>query len=251
MSVVRLMKRVVMIALLAARITTAQEPQSTIAPHEFIASRGYVGLYVSVGPEQDFRMIAVVFPNSPAAKAGIIAGDYILAIDQYSTAEMSLQDFCRHVSARPGTYTQLTLKRVQTGTTETLQLQRVAPGTSGFLVFGPSPDLDFRMIVAVLPNSPAAKAGIIAGDYILAIDQYSTAEMSLQDFCRHAVAWAGAYTQLTLKRAQTGATETLQLHYVDPATLSPKVHDLASYVPPLAGRILGFQLQDLQPPSDR
>jgi len=227
------MKRVVMIALVAARITTAQEPQSQIAPHEFVATKGYLGVHVWIAPEQDFRLIATVLPNSPAAKAGVIAGDYIIAIDQYATVEMSLEEFCRHAQGPAGTYTQLTLKRAQTGSIETLRLQRIALSTLGFLVFA-EPERDFRMIALVLPNGPAAKAGIIAGDYIMAIDQCATAEMSLEEFCRHAQDIIGPYTQLTLKRAQTGATETLQLQPVDAATLYSKQDNFPSYVPPLA-----------------
>ena len=222
MSVVALMKRVVMIALLAARITTAQEPQSTIAPYEGPGTRGYVGASVRVGPEEDFRLIASVFLNSPAERAGILPGDYIMAIDQYATASMSLEEFCRHASAPAGTYTQLTLKRAQTGAIETLQLQRVAPATLGFYVFGT--ERDFRMIAHVLPNGPAAKAGVIAGDYIIAIDQEATAEMSFEEFCRHFRAAPGAFTRLTLKRAETGATETVQLQPVDAASLGISVN---------------------------
>lgn len=233
MSVVGLMKRVVLIVLLAARITAAQEPQSTIAPHAFIPARGYVGLDVETGPEQDFRLIAAVLPNSPAAKAGIITGDYIVAIDQYATAEMSWEEFCRHASGTAGTYTQLTLKRAQSGVTEILQLARVAPLTGGFLVFR-GPGQDFRLIAAVLPNGPAARAGLIAGDYVMAIDQHATAEMSWEEFCYHLRGPSGPYTQLTLKRAQTSVTETIQLQLVDPATLNPKQDDFSSYVPPLA-----------------
>jgi C-terminal processing protease CtpA/Prc len=211
------MKRVVMIALLAARIATAEEPQSTIPPDESIGTKGYVGIDVWVGPEQDFRLIVAVSPNSPAERVGIIAGDYIIAIDQYATGPMSLEEFCRHASAPAGTYTHLTLKRAQTGATETVQLERIAPATLGF-VFG-GPEHDFRMIARVLPNGPAAKAGIIAGDYILAIDQDATAEMSREEFFRHFRAPPGTFTQLTLKRAQTGATETVPLQPVDAASL--------------------------------
>lgn len=231
------MKRLatLIVAVLASQIATAQEPQSTNLPPEFIAGRGYVGLYLVGGAEHDFRKIAAVFPNTPAAKAGVVAGDYILAIDQYATGQMSLEDFSRHSAARPGTNTQLTLKRAESGKTETVQLQRVTPITLGFVCR--APEQDFRVITAVLPNSPAANAGIVAGDYVVGVDQHDTTEMSFEEFFRQF--WAPAKTketQLTLKRVKTGVIETLQLKHVDPSTLHPKVDDLASYVPSLAQR---------------
>ena len=231
----QIMKRliVLIIAVLAPKIATAQEPQSNYVPPEFIAGRGYVGLYLT-GADQDFRKIAAVFPNSPAAKAGIIAGDFILAIDQFFTDQMSLQEFSRHSAARPGTNMQLTLKRAQSGATETLQLQRVAPFSLGF-VCG-APEKDFRMITAVLPNSPAANSGIVAGDYILAINEQDTEKMSFEEFVCHAWAPVGADTQFTLKRLKTGVIETIELQQVDHAMLNPKVDDLAAYVPSLAQR---------------
>src|SRR5207244_3583172 len=123
------MKRFVIIALLVARIAIAKESQSVVAPGEFIENRGYVGFSVFYGQDQDFRKIAAVFANTPAAKAGMIAGDFILAIDQYSTAEMSLDEFLRHTLLRAGTSTQFTLKRAQTSATETVLLQGVDPAT--------------------------------------------------------------------------------------------------------------------------
>ena len=116
------------IAMLAARFASAEEPQfKLIEPKDPIKDRGYLGLFLLAGADQDFRKIEAVLPNSPAAKAGIVAGDYILAFDQYSTAVMSLEEFCQHAWAAAGTYTKVTLKRANTGAMETLALQRVAP----------------------------------------------------------------------------------------------------------------------------
>ena len=230
-----IMKRltILILAVLAPRIATAQEPQSNNVPPEFIAGRGYVGLCLA-GGDQDYRKITAVVPNSPAEQAGIVAGDFIVAIDQFSTDQMSLQEFFRHSAARPGTTTQLTLKRAENGATETLQLQRIAPFTLGF-VCG-APEQDFRMITAVLPNSPAANRGIVAGDYVLGINENDTAKMPFVEFVCHVWVPSGTATQFTLRRAKTGAIETIELQQVDHTMLNPKIDDLASYVPSLAQR---------------
>ena len=121
------MKRYLVIALSFAAIATAQQPDLTVVPHEPAAHTGFLG--AAVWPEPDFRVIAGVLPNSPAARAGIVAGDYILAIDHRSTAEMSFEVFSCYAWAGAGTSVELTLRRAHTGTTQTLQLQRVDSAT--------------------------------------------------------------------------------------------------------------------------
>jgi C-terminal processing protease CtpA/Prc len=121
------MSRHLVIALFLASVATAQQPQLTIAPHQPSAGTGFVG--VAVWPKPDFRIVAGVLPNSPAARAGILAGDYILAIDQHSTSEMSYEVFSGYAWAPAGTPVELTLKRAQTGATETVHLERADPAS--------------------------------------------------------------------------------------------------------------------------
>jgi C-terminal processing protease CtpA/Prc len=121
------MTRFLLRAILACDISTAQQPQVTVVPHEPAASTGFVG--IAVWPEPDFRVIAGVLPNSPADRAGVVAGDYILAIDDHSTTEMSFESFSGYAWAPSGTHATLTLRRAHTGQTETLDLERTDAAT--------------------------------------------------------------------------------------------------------------------------
>ncbi len=60
-----------------------------------------IGAYVGVREEQ--LMIIAPIPGSPAAKAGIRAGDIILEIDGSSASEMSLEEAVLHIRGSKGT----------------------------------------------------------------------------------------------------------------------------------------------------
>ena len=136
------MKPFLILTLLATSVATAQEFKTTNAPrNSFTPNPGYVGIFLT--GKKDYRAIATVLPNSPAEKAGVVRGDYILAVDQYSTAEMSLDVFLRHVAAPVGTYTQITLKKADTGVKTIVLLQRVPA--------------DFRVLAGIPPNCPLAR----------------------------------------------------------------------------------------------
>ncbi|MDP9098368.1 MAG: PDZ domain-containing protein [Verrucomicrobiota bacterium] len=101
-----------------------------VALTTFGAERGVIG--VSVHGTPDFRVIAFVVPESPAARAGIRVGDQIVAIGNVATSQIKTeQEFLRKVSGRPGSEIELQLKRPQTDTLIRVRLLRVAPATLG------------------------------------------------------------------------------------------------------------------------
>jgi C-terminal processing protease CtpA/Prc len=92
------------------------------------ADRGVIG--VSVRGEPDFRVIASVVPDGPAARADIRVGDQIVAIGNVRTSKIqSVQEFLRKVSGPPGSEIELQLKRPQTDSLIRVRLRRVAPAT--------------------------------------------------------------------------------------------------------------------------
>jgi C-terminal processing protease CtpA/Prc len=94
----------------------------------FGAERGVIGVSVQGAP--DFRVIASVVPDSPAARAGIRVGDQIVAIGNVPTSKMrNVQEFLRKVSGPPGSEIELQLKRPQTNSLLRVRLRRVAPAT--------------------------------------------------------------------------------------------------------------------------
>ena len=94
----------------------------------FGAERGVIGVSVQGAP--DFRVIASVVPDSPAARAGIRVGDQIVAIGDFPTSKIrTVQEFLRKVSGPPGSEIELQLKRPQTNSLLRVRLRRVAPAT--------------------------------------------------------------------------------------------------------------------------
>jgi membrane-associated protease RseP (regulator of RpoE activity) len=85
---------------------------------------GVVGILLS---PQDFPKITMVRSDSPAAKSGIRAGDYILAINEHQTSQMSLAEFQRQAAGTPGSVVEFVIKRANTGKIEQFQLQRGRP----------------------------------------------------------------------------------------------------------------------------
>ena len=101
---------------------------SLVALAAFGAERGVIG--VSVRGTPDFRVIASVVPDGPAARADIRIGDQIVAIGNVPTSKIqNVQEFLRKVSGPPGSEIELQLKRPQTGSLIRVRLRRVAPAT--------------------------------------------------------------------------------------------------------------------------
>ena len=99
-----------------------------VAITAFSAERGVIG--VSVRGTPDFRVIASVVPDGPAARADIRVGDQIVAIGSVPTSKIqSVQEFLRKVSGPPGSEIELQLKRPQIDLLIRVRLRRVAPAT--------------------------------------------------------------------------------------------------------------------------
>ena len=76
-------------------------------------------------------------------------------------------------------------------------------------------------IISPMPDSPAAKAGIVAGDTILAIDGSSTSEMSIEEAIIHIRGPKG--TTVTLSVLHPGKTEPEEIKIVRAAIKVPTV----------------------------
>ena len=88
---------------------------------EIAGKYGGIGAYVGVKDGQ--IMIIAPIPDSPAAKAGIKAGDIVLAIDGTSTSEMSLEEAVIHIRGPEGTSVKLLI--LHQGETEPEEIEIV------------------------------------------------------------------------------------------------------------------------------
>jgi len=86
--------------------------------------RGFVGITV----RSDFGTVASVLPDSPAARAGVRAGDEIIAIGDYPTAKLkTAREFLSKVSGPPGSEIEIQLKRRAVEKVFRIKMRRMAP----------------------------------------------------------------------------------------------------------------------------
>ena len=96
---------------------------STAVAQEKPPHPGIVGIQLGAGG--DIRAVIGVMPNTPAAAAGIQAGDYILTVDGVNVATFDREDLVNAISGEPGTQVVLALQRAGSDKREHLVLTRV------------------------------------------------------------------------------------------------------------------------------
>jgi serine protease Do len=164
------------------------------------ADKGWIGMESSPNPSSQRRGMTVgtVEPKSPAAEAGLLAGDVITSIDDL-TIDRPL-DFQRALlDHKTGDSLHLTVQRTASSDPVKLKLTLGSAPEKLDLASQPAWDLlgvklksipaeEFRRsretryrggleIVAVRPNSPAASQGIVPGDILVGMHVWETASI--------------------------------------------------------------------------
>jgi hypothetical protein len=88
------------------------------------ASMEFGGIGAGLAQTQDGLVLENVFPNDPAAGAGLRAGDRVVSIDGEPTDGMSLADALQRIRGEPGTSVGLSARRPETGETVDLTIVR-------------------------------------------------------------------------------------------------------------------------------
>ncbi|WP_225409702.1 trypsin-like peptidase domain-containing protein [Stigmatella hybrida] len=181
--------------------------------------RGWLGLNVDdAHPGQPERYLVVkhVYRRSPAAEAGIRAGDQVLAVNG-KAIDSYLQLMRKVALLAPGTETKLTLMRGGTRQEVAVKLAaRPAPETLqalagpgnvdelGLVLKDLSPEVasalghtaySGALVTGVVPRSPAAQAGVTAGDVITEVNRRRVKDV--------------AGVRATLERGNGGGTNVL------------------------------------------
>ena len=83
---------------------------ANLATEQGVLSGHYVGIGVSLGPVAKGALIGTVFAGSPAAKAGLKAGDVIRAIDGTTVSGVAISKIVTMIQGPTGTAVKLTVK---------------------------------------------------------------------------------------------------------------------------------------------
>ena len=156
------------------------------------AGGGFIGVRFQEVPGASGLHVMDVIPDGPAAKAGLKGGDVIVKLDGKDTSD--LQGFVTTIgSHKPGDKIALTVKRdgkdqeikITVGARPTagaIPGQPMPPrqlGGGGFLgvAFHEDPGAKGVVIADLMPDGPAAKAGLKANDHIVKIDDKEMPDM--------------------------------------------------------------------------
>ncbi|WNN88784.1 S41 family peptidase [Gloeocapsopsis dulcis] len=159
--------------------------QKTVSAQQAITpSTGKVGLVgIAIKQEENTGRLIVetVFPNSPAAAAGVSEGDIIVAINNVPTQRMTPEEAGSLLRGHPNTPVTLAMERA--GTQQAYKISPNRELVSGEVaLFGVSirqeEGTGSLIVETVFPNSPAAGVGVSRGDIIEAINGQSTKGMS-------------------------------------------------------------------------
>lgn len=144
-------------------------------------------------------LITGVEPNGPAAKAGIVAGDRLIAADGNAIA--TYYDIGRYIGDRPGKSIVLTIQRngeirdfpivAETLTETDASGNKKDVGSIGIAPIDP-------LVASIAPDSPAEAAGLELGDRILSVDGQAVG--SISEVQRYAASHADKPVALSVER---------------------------------------------------
>jgi membrane-associated protease RseP (regulator of RpoE activity) len=161
-------------------------------------TRGYLGVGVAGDPDGGPVSIHEVLPDSPASKAGVMAGDVVLKVNKIDAKDHDLVEKTLN-ALKPGDKVTLRLKRGDKEMDASITLgQWPADFKQGYLGLKLRSEKAGAVIIdGVESESPAAKSGVKPGDILLKVDDQTVASARIERLVRLKV---GDQVKLHLKR---------------------------------------------------
>ncbi len=99
-------------------------PESDAENFRFMTTGSYGGIGAVVGKAGNYAQITQPYKDFPAQKAGLMAGDYIIAIDGKNTKNLTTDDISNLLKGQPGSKVKVTIKRDFVNIEKTVELER-------------------------------------------------------------------------------------------------------------------------------
>ncbi|MDR2980166.1 MAG: S41 family peptidase [Bacteroidales bacterium] len=103
---------------------TVYFPESQIEDFRIMTTGQYGGIGSTIQPHGDKVVISELFEDSPAAEAGLMAGDIIMKINNQATAGKTSDDVSTILKGEPGSTITIEIERPTTGEKKTFQVAR-------------------------------------------------------------------------------------------------------------------------------
>ena len=157
-------------------------------------------------------VIVAIWPDTPAAKAGLGVGDRIWSLDGVSTRDMSLLQAVRRLSGPAGSEVSLQVFSGRDRKRQDLKLRRVVPPATGFEARVESPGVGYLRLRNMTACDRGAVAAALAdlekkGARRLLVDLRGATRGTADDAARLAGLWIGEGLVARLQERGVPATE--------------------------------------------
>jgi carboxyl-terminal processing protease len=171
---------------------------------------GDVGLDIT---RQYYLRVVAARDNSPAAKAGLRTGDYVRAINDVPTREMSVWEGVRLLRGAPGSTVKLTIIRGNAADPHVVELEREAATQAGVDARMAAPEVGYLRVVSIGQNTVNQVKAQVAeltrtGASKLILDVRRTSGADLDDGLALARLFVAAGT-LAIRESKGGSRETI------------------------------------------
>lgn len=111
-------------------------PEQDMAAFQLMTTGRYGGIGSAIRHNQQGTVFAEPYKDAPADKAGIVAGDLIVAVNGRNASELNPDSISSMLRGEPGTKVHLRVKKFYTGDTIALDIKREIVGIPGIPYYG-------------------------------------------------------------------------------------------------------------------